>query len=256
MEGNYPVFYQGQPVGKVQVLRKGLYYSFHCRCRMESGVVCRLITKWADGWENLGIPVPEGDGLELNRKLPAKRLGEEQLEFLLVPHEQNIQKTFFGTTVDEAKQEEMTSGNPISGEPASPSPIEPAEETPVQETEPTLTEGNVCGEAAERYPESETVESPSAQGENAEMTGQAQGEEGVDQPAMEESPEEEAPEQAGTFYPIETDRPFEHLEELEQGILTSRDGQTGVFIPEEVQRAGQTSSDSPTGQWSEPMTSE
>lgn len=252
MEGNYPVFYQGQPVGKVQVLRKGLYYSFHCRCRMESGVVCRLIAKWADGWENLGIPVPEGDGLELNRKLPAKRLGEAQPEFLLIPHEQDIQKTIFGTAADEAKQEEMTSGDPISGEPASPSPMEQAEETPVREKEPPLTEAKVPGEAAERYPESETVESPSAQGENAEMTGQAQEE----QPAMEESPEEEAPEKAGAFYPIETDRPFAHLEELEQGILTSRDGQTGVFIPEEVQRAGQTSSDSPTGQWSEPMTSE
>lgn len=256
MEGNYPVFYQGRPVGKVQVMRKGLYYSFHCRCRMESGVVCRLIAKWADGWENLGIPVPEGDGLELNRKLPAKRIGEEQPEFLLVPHEQDIQKTIFGTTVDEAKQEEMTSGNPISGEPASPSPIETAEETPVQETEPPVTEGNMPGEAAERYPESETVESPSAQVENTEMTGQAQGEEGMEQPAMEESTEEEAPEKAGAFYPIETDMPFAHLEELEQGILTSRDGQTGVFIPEGVQRSDQTSSDSPTGQWSEPMTSE
>ena len=77
MEGYYPVSYQGKPVGKVQVLRKGLSYSFHCRCRMESDIVCRLIAKWANGWENLGIPVPEGDGLELNRRLPAKRLGEE-----------------------------------------------------------------------------------------------------------------------------------------------------------------------------------
>ena len=42
---------------------------------------------------------------------------------------------------------------------------------------------------------------------------------------MEESPEEEAHEKAGAFYPIETDMPFAHLEELEQGILTSRDGQ-------------------------------
>lgn len=256
MEGYYPVSYQGKPVGKVQVLRKGLYYSFHCRCRMESDIVCRLIAKWANGWENLGIPVPEGDGLELNRRLPAKRLGEEKPEFLLLPHEQDIQKTIFGTTIDEAKQEEMTSGNSIPGEPVSPSPIEPAEETPVPETEPPVTEGNVHGEAAEPYPESETVETPPAQEENTEMTGQAQLEEGLEQPAMEESPEEEPPEKAGAFYPIETDMPFAHLEELEQGILTSRDGQTGVFIPEEGQRDGQMFNRSPTGQWSEPMTSE
>ena len=134
-------------------------------------------------------------------------------------------------------------------------PVPAPEEESVPETEPPITEGNVHGEAAEPYPESETVESPPAQEENTDMTGQAQVEEGLEQPAMEESPEE-PPEKAGAFYPIETDMPFAHLEELEQGILTSRDGQTGVFIPEEGQRDGQMFNRSPTGQWSEPMTSE
>lgn len=253
MEGNYPVFYQGRPVGKVQVMRKGLYYSFHCRCRMESGVVCRLIAKWADGWENLGIPVPEGDGLELNRKLPAKRLGERKPEFWLIPHDQDIQKAFSGTAANEAGQEEMLPGNPTAAEPVSPSPTEPTE-APAPEEEPRVTEGTVPGEPAERNPEPAAVESLSAQ--DMEMTEPARGKEGAEQPAMEENPKAAARERAGAFYPIETDMPFAHLEELEQGILASRDGQTGVLIPKEGHRVDQTFSDSPTGQWSEPITSE
>ena len=73
---------------------------------------------------------------------------------------------------------------------------------------------------------------------------------------MEENPKAAARERAGAFYPIETDMPFAHLEELEQGILASRDGQTGVLIPKEGHRVDQTFSESPTGQWSEPITSE
>lgn len=241
MEGYYPVSYQGKPVGKVQVLRKGLYYSFHCRCRMESDIVCRLIAKWANGWENLGIPVPEGDGLELNRRLPAKRLGEEHLEFMLIPHEQDMQMIISGAKANEKTREKMRSDVPAAAEPAE---------------ELTLPEEIIPGTPGEQYPEAETEMIPSAKEENTDTPKPSQGEEGAAPPAAEGDRKNAVPEPAGAFYPIETDRPFEHLEELEQGILTSRDGQTGVFIPEEGQRDGQMFKRSPTGQWSEPMTSE
>lgn len=215
MEGNYPVFYQQKAVGKVVVMKKGLYYSFHCRCRMESGMMCRLVAKWPDTWENLGIPVPEGDGLELKRKLPVKRLGEETPEFLLIPHDEDIREALFGTASKEEAQEIMA-----------PAPSE------------TETEAAVPGVAEEPV---EAASEPEEETPVRETT--------VECPAV----EEESPQEPGDFYPIGTDQPFAHLDALEQGILTSRDGQTGVFVPH---GADQISSDSPTGQWSEPITSE
>ena len=219
MEGTYPVFYQQQSVGKIEVMKRGLYYSFYCRCRMKPGIVCRLVAKWPNAWENLGIPVPQGDGLELNRKLPVKRLGEEAPEFILIPHDEDIHEALFGTASKEEEQEKIA---PIPKKPET----EAAAPTTVHEPVETTSEHEE-GTPVREEPE----ECPAAE---------------------EESPREVSGE-SGEFYPIETDQPFEHLEVLEQGILTSRDGQTGVFVPNGTD---QISSDSPTGQWSEPITSE
>lgn len=235
MEGNYPVFYQQQPVGKVQVRRVGLYYSFFCRCRRESGVVCRLIMKCGGGWENLGIPVPEGDGLELNRKLPARHLGEGEPEFLLIPHDQA-----YPAVPSEAKGEKAAQERSPS-EPEGTEPAHVAQEALPQESELPPAE-----EHSEREPEEQPVE--------PEATEEAQAGETLDLENTE--PKEAVPESAGEFYPVETDMPFSHLDELERGILIQRDGQTGVLIPKEAPGEDQISSSSPTGQWSEPMTSE
>lgn len=89
MEGNYEVYFGGQPSGKVQVLRQGLYYRFICRCQLTGDVICRLWVYCGDKHENLGVVVPTGDGFGLDTKIPAKRLGEGELRFTLGPkHEQ------------------------------------------------------------------------------------------------------------------------------------------------------------------------
>ncbi len=85
MEGMYEVLYEDKSVGKVQVLRQGLYYQFFCRARIPDSRVCRLVAQWEKAWENLGVPVPEGDGFSLDRKLPAKRMGKTAPIFRLVP---------------------------------------------------------------------------------------------------------------------------------------------------------------------------
>ena len=234
MEGNYPVFYRQQAVGKVQVIKKGLYYSFHCRCRMESGIVCRLVAKMADTWENLGIPVPEGDGLELNRKLPCKRMGEEMPEFLLIPHDEDIDEAIFGSALKAAERGEMAS-----------IPSEPKEET-------------VPAERIIQIEPKDNIPEPEKDVPAREKDPQAMHREEIctECSAAEAESAEAVSEGAGDFYPIETDMPFEHLDELGQGVLENRNGQTGVFIPGQAHRADQISSDSPTGQWSEPITSE
>lgn len=85
MEGTYGVCFGDQPVGKVQVLRQGLYYRFICRCQLSGDVVCRLSVACGDRQESLGVVVPMDGGFGLDTLLPAKRLGQGEPEFSLRP---------------------------------------------------------------------------------------------------------------------------------------------------------------------------
>lgn len=85
MVGEYTVFFGNQQVGKVRVQRQGLYYSFHCRCRLTGDVVCRLYVSCGGQQENLGVVIPEGDGFGLDTRLPVKRFREGEPSFSLIP---------------------------------------------------------------------------------------------------------------------------------------------------------------------------
>ena len=93
MEGNYGVYFGNRQVGKVQVLRQGLYYRFLCRCKLTGDIVCRLEVACGGNRENLGVVVPMDGGFGLDTKLPVKRLGEGNMEFRLIPkHEASAGK--------------------------------------------------------------------------------------------------------------------------------------------------------------------
>ena len=85
MEGNYSVHFGNKPVGKVQVIRQGLYYRFICRCQVAGDAVCRLCVICGDKQENLGVVIPVDGGFGLDTKLPVKRIGEGKMEFTLMP---------------------------------------------------------------------------------------------------------------------------------------------------------------------------
>lgn len=85
LEGTYGVYFGNQLMGKVQVLRQGLYYRFICRCQLTGDVVCRLSVACGDKQESLGVVVPMDGGFGLDTLLPAKRLGQGKPEFLLLP---------------------------------------------------------------------------------------------------------------------------------------------------------------------------
>jgi len=85
MKEEFSVLYDRTPVGKAEVIRQGLYYRISSRYRLSSGEVCRLIVKWPGGWENIGIPVPEGDGFSLVKKVPVKKIPEADVSFQLIP---------------------------------------------------------------------------------------------------------------------------------------------------------------------------
>lgn len=85
LEGNYGVHFGGQLVGKVQVLRQGLYYRFVCRCRLTGGIVCRLAVRCGGKREYLGVLVPMDGGFGIDTRLPVKRFEGGTPEFTLVP---------------------------------------------------------------------------------------------------------------------------------------------------------------------------
>ena len=83
MEGNYSVSFRNKPCGKVQVLRQGLYYRFICRCQLREENLCRLHVSCGGKQEELGVLIPTESGFGLDKKIPAKYLGEGIPEFRL-----------------------------------------------------------------------------------------------------------------------------------------------------------------------------
>ena len=73
----------GKPVGKVQVLRQGLYYAFHCRCRVSGETAVRLLARCGERREDLGVLVPMEGGFGLDTRRPVKHLGDGEIQFLL-----------------------------------------------------------------------------------------------------------------------------------------------------------------------------
>ena len=88
-------------VGKVQVQKCGLYYRIICRCRVTGDTVCRLCLQCGDRHLPVGVVVPEGDGFGLDTKIPAKRIGEGNLHFSLIPKQDRITGTFVPIRAEE-----------------------------------------------------------------------------------------------------------------------------------------------------------
>lgn len=81
----YGVFLGNHPVGKVQVVKEGLYYRFICRCQLPGSGMYKLFAACGEKNENLGLLVPIEDGFGLDTRIPAKRLGSGKMEFCLRP---------------------------------------------------------------------------------------------------------------------------------------------------------------------------
>lgn len=90
---DYCVFDGKKAVGKVQVLRQGLYYHIVCCCIL-SGEVKRLWVSCGDKQECLGVLVPVGGGFGLETRVAVKRLGEGELVFSLEQKRSNPEGKF------------------------------------------------------------------------------------------------------------------------------------------------------------------
>lgn len=94
LEEFYLVYLGKEAAGKVQVLREGLYYRFVCRCSLTGDVVCRLVVRCGETQENLGVVVPLEQGFGLDKRIPAKRLGEGKMSFFLMPKHDAVSGRF------------------------------------------------------------------------------------------------------------------------------------------------------------------
>lgn len=78
----------------MQIQKQGLYYRFLCRCRLSGDMLYRLLVSCGGKQEDLGILVPVNDGFGLDRKIPAKRLGEGTPEFRIMRNREEVEGNF------------------------------------------------------------------------------------------------------------------------------------------------------------------
>ena len=82
---DFPAMLGEKPVGKVQVLREGLYWRVICRCQLTGQVIFRLAAVTAEKREYIGVVVPMGKGFGLDRRISARSFDPEDAEFQLSP---------------------------------------------------------------------------------------------------------------------------------------------------------------------------
>ena len=85
MAETYDITYEGAPVGAARMEKQGLYYVFSCRCRLPEEGLYRIHAISGDAREDLGICIPMDGAFGMDKKIPAKRLGDGRLTFELVP---------------------------------------------------------------------------------------------------------------------------------------------------------------------------
>ena len=94
MEKSFAVTLGGKPVGKVLVNRQGLYMSFHCRCDLKGDEIYRLVVACGGSRQNLGVLIPGEGGFVLQRKVPAKQIGEGDMTFTLTTKQTPVSDVF------------------------------------------------------------------------------------------------------------------------------------------------------------------
>ena len=85
MDGTYDVMLGRQKVGRVKVIREGLYYRFSCRCRTEGREMLRLWMACGKQEVDLGLCVPMGNEFGTEKRIPVRQCGTGMPEFVLRP---------------------------------------------------------------------------------------------------------------------------------------------------------------------------
>ena len=147
MAENYDITLDASPVGSAQVEKQGLYYRFSCRCKLPDNGFYRIHVICGDKREDLGICVPMGDAFGMDKKLPAKKLGEGKPTFELLPRDWQPARL---PEIQEMPPEEAETPEETTAVEEHPVEV-PAEETPVEDS-------NSVPESCEASADPETAE--------------------------------------------------------------------------------------------------
>lgn len=74
---------------------------FTCRCRNVGDGIYRVLLVCGQLRENLGVLMPQNGGFLLDKKIPAKRLGQGIPEFRLTAHQEQASRIFVPVYPDE-----------------------------------------------------------------------------------------------------------------------------------------------------------
>ena len=101
MIGTYDIRRGLEVVGTARVEKEGLYYRICCRCAVSGEGMRRIVVTCGKSREDLGICVPMDNGFGLEKKIPCKRFGAGNPEFLLLPKYPGVQGKFVPVYPDE-----------------------------------------------------------------------------------------------------------------------------------------------------------
>ena len=93
MDGEYPVFFAMEEVGRANVCKEGMFWRICCRCGLSQDVPCRLQANWGEETHDLGLFTKEGDGLGLTVRINRKSVPAGKPVFrVAVKHRENTEQ--------------------------------------------------------------------------------------------------------------------------------------------------------------------
>lgn len=97
----YEIMLGNHCIGTAEVKREGLYYCFHCRCKLSGEIMYQLTVKCGTEECSLGLFIPVGNEFGIDTRLPIKKIGNGNLSFCVVPRHQSIRDKFVPICADE-----------------------------------------------------------------------------------------------------------------------------------------------------------
>ena len=128
MAETYDVICENERVGAARMEKQGLYCCFSCRCRLPEEGLYRIHVVCGGKREDLGICIPMDGAFGMDKKIPAKRLGEGALSFELVPKDWQPQAETVSEPAEQVFEEEI-----LEPEPAQEHFIPVSEEAPFEQ---------------------------------------------------------------------------------------------------------------------------
>ena len=101
MTDRYEILRGSEAIGMAEVTREGLYYRFRCRCKLSGSVIYKITVQTGSNLRDLGVLVPENDVFILEKRVPAKYFGTDDLRFSAVPHSKSMKGVFIPVYPDE-----------------------------------------------------------------------------------------------------------------------------------------------------------